>query len=268
MATRYCQLCQRFVSARRKIGVGTLIACIVTFGLWILVIPLYRKRCPICFSDALIDSADDGNESPKASSLYQPAKQGDGAWAQRVGYLIGRHPVGTAVLALLVVWALSRDNLGQQQSGSTSAAPMLPVTGPSRSAPVASVPAFRVFRQKLGFPVPVIVPEHTSEQQLQALLWFIREEVQHGDFAQMGIYEQTSPKKADGGYDFSSGMILIFRGEKCAGENFFDEFAGNGPCGYGDHNAASYHWGIGGDPANDAGDITEPDGNLKIVFGR
>ncbi len=43
-----CMMCQRDVQTRRKIGAGSLILVLVTAGLWILAIPFYRQRCPIC----------------------------------------------------------------------------------------------------------------------------------------------------------------------------------------------------------------------------
>jgi ribosomal protein L37E len=50
MSLRYCQLCQRPVEAKRHIGVGTLILVLFTCFLWIIAIPFYSKRCPICKS--------------------------------------------------------------------------------------------------------------------------------------------------------------------------------------------------------------------------
>ena len=43
-----CMMCQRDVQTRRKIGAGSVILVLVTAGLWILAIPFYRQRCPIC----------------------------------------------------------------------------------------------------------------------------------------------------------------------------------------------------------------------------
>jgi len=48
MAIRKCNLCDRQVDAKRKIGIGTFILFFITLGWWILVIPFYSKRCPIC----------------------------------------------------------------------------------------------------------------------------------------------------------------------------------------------------------------------------
>ncbi len=48
MATKYCDHCQRPVEARRQIGVGTLILVLLTGLIWLIFIPFYTKRCPIC----------------------------------------------------------------------------------------------------------------------------------------------------------------------------------------------------------------------------
>jgi len=53
MAIRYCALCKRNVEAKRKIGVGSLILVLVTGGFWILALPFYQKRCPICIGTEL-----------------------------------------------------------------------------------------------------------------------------------------------------------------------------------------------------------------------
>src|SRR5712691_11771935 len=53
MATMYCTLCEQSVEAQRQIGVGTLILSVLTGGLWLLAIPCYQERCPICKSTAL-----------------------------------------------------------------------------------------------------------------------------------------------------------------------------------------------------------------------
>ena len=65
MATMYCGLCKRPVEAKRNIGIGSLLLALVTAGLWLLVIPLYTKRCPICKSDALSSSQGASGEMPR-----------------------------------------------------------------------------------------------------------------------------------------------------------------------------------------------------------
>lgn len=48
MSTKFCSNCNQRVHPHRKIGIGTLILCLFTSGVWILIIPFYSKRCPIC----------------------------------------------------------------------------------------------------------------------------------------------------------------------------------------------------------------------------
>lgn len=45
---RHCKYCDRPVDFKRKIGFGTIVMIFLTGFIWILAIPLYRKRCKIC----------------------------------------------------------------------------------------------------------------------------------------------------------------------------------------------------------------------------
>lgn len=53
MSLKYCALCKRNVEPKRVIGIGTLILTLCTFGFWLLTIPFYRKKCPLCKSTLL-----------------------------------------------------------------------------------------------------------------------------------------------------------------------------------------------------------------------
>jgi hypothetical protein len=44
----YCTNCERKTGFKRALGFGTLFAVFITFGLWILAIPFYPKRCTVC----------------------------------------------------------------------------------------------------------------------------------------------------------------------------------------------------------------------------
>lgn len=55
MAIKYCTLCNRNVTPKRKIGIGTLICILFTGFIWVLFIPFYKKRCPLCHGVALVD---------------------------------------------------------------------------------------------------------------------------------------------------------------------------------------------------------------------
>lgn len=44
----YCDNCKKRTGHKRKIGIGTFIVTLLTYGLWIFTIPLYPKRCILC----------------------------------------------------------------------------------------------------------------------------------------------------------------------------------------------------------------------------
>jgi hypothetical protein len=60
------------VDAKRHIGVGTVVLLFASGGLWLVALPFYSKRCPICSSSAVttfpVDSeaAHPGISSPEA----------------------------------------------------------------------------------------------------------------------------------------------------------------------------------------------------------
>ena len=54
MSTKYCNLCERKVEAKREIGVGSLLLVLLTGGLWLIAIIFYGERCSICKSKALV----------------------------------------------------------------------------------------------------------------------------------------------------------------------------------------------------------------------
>jgi hypothetical protein len=58
MAAKQCNLCERPVMPKRNIGIGTFILVFCTGGFWLLAIPFYRKRCPICKGSAFTSVKD------------------------------------------------------------------------------------------------------------------------------------------------------------------------------------------------------------------
>lgn len=116
-------------------------------------------------------------------------------------------------------------------------------------------PKFHLFRFKTDQPVTYVVPIDTSDQQLKSLLWLFRKSVRSGDFKKIGI---TRPMvRQYGQLSYTSGMLVVYRGRKCASEIYVDNV---GPCGPGPHESASYQWGLLGDDNrsdffNDAGNI-------------
>jgi hypothetical protein len=85
---------------------------------------------------------------------------------------------------------------------------------PDIARPSIPPPPFRIYRQDLGFPIAVQVAKETSDEQLRSLLWLFREKVRKRRFGELGLKKPTSAKSSSGSYDFNSGMIEVFRGEK------------------------------------------------------
>jgi hypothetical protein len=123
-------------------------------------------------------------------------------------------------------------------------------------------PAFKCFKMKTGEGlVSLVVPPATTDAQMETLLRHIRSKVQQGKFVDLGIRHPTSKRFGKLGYD--AGIISIYRGEKCANEQFLDEI---GPCGYGEHDAGSYQWGVDGDPKKDGGVLRQANGEMRKIF--
>lgn len=134
-----------------------------------------------------------------------------------------------------------------QQSSETVSAPQ-----PESVRPTIPPPKFRIYKFKDDgvSPISVVVPVQTTDEQLKSLLWFFREKVRSHEFKSIGITEEKD------------GIFVLYRGEKCANEEFIDT---NGPCGYGEHDDASYQWGIDGDYDKDTGSI-RINGDDTVVF--
>ena len=113
-----------------------------------------------------------------------------------------------------------------------------------------------------------VVPENTSDAQLKSLLWFFRSKVRAGDFKGIGITQPTT--KQWGQYGYTSGMLVVYRGAKCASEGYVSDAELDksklGPCGYGDHAAAYYQWGLDADPYKDAAATMAKSGDYIPVF--
>jgi hypothetical protein len=44
----HCKNCNQMMGFKRALGFGTLFMVLITFGVWLLVIPLYPPRCIRC----------------------------------------------------------------------------------------------------------------------------------------------------------------------------------------------------------------------------
>ena len=47
---RFCIPCDRYVTPARHLDAGFWLLVLVTSGLWLFAIPLYKPRCPMCNS--------------------------------------------------------------------------------------------------------------------------------------------------------------------------------------------------------------------------
>lgn len=132
-------------------------------------------------------------------------------------------------------------------------------------------PSYRVYKSKTDEGTAYVVSVNTTDAQLRNLLWFFRKKVRAGAFADIGIRKPTS--KNWGQYNYKAGMLLVYRGEKCANEEFISDAQvekGNlGPCGYGEHDDAYYQWGFPStnrDGFFDGGGVRTRDGDVSLVF--
>ena len=48
MRFRYCPACEKETAHQRALGIGTLLAVLITCGLWLLTLPFYPQRCRVC----------------------------------------------------------------------------------------------------------------------------------------------------------------------------------------------------------------------------
>jgi hypothetical protein len=125
-----------------------------------------------------------------------------------------------------------------------------------------SIPSFHFFKMKTGEGlVSLVVPRTTTADQLKALLRYIQSRIQQGKFSDLGIRHPTSRLHGKLGYE--AGIISIYRGEECANELFVTAL---GPCGYGEHDVASYQWGVDGNPKKYEGAVRLGDGSLQKLF--
>lgn len=166
--------------------------------------------------------------------------------------------IGTAV-ALVVALGLQAYQAHSEREDSLTMQHEVPATttpqGLGNPASQTPPPKFHVFKFKTDVPTSYVVPVKTSDEELKSLLWLFRQSVRAGDFKKIGITQPTATRWGKLGY--TSGMLVVFRGEKCANEDYIsDAQIANGklgPCGYGDHDDGIYQWGINGDPVKDSG---------------
>lgn len=164
--------------------------------------------------------------------------------------------IGWFLAVVVVLGAIRGYQLDHSPSQDTPTAVPQPAITPIPTATLPKIPPpkFRLYKFKLNQPLAYIVPVNTTDEQLKSLLWLFREKIREGGFSKIGISQPLS--KQWGQYGYQSGMLLVYRGDKCANETYIsdeDLAKGNlGPCGYGEHDDAYYQWGLDADPKKDA----------------
>jgi len=69
----YCHKCGRKTQWKRELGIGTLIAVIITVGLWAIVIPFYPIRCRECGADS-VSKEEQRDASPNVEENELPVQ--------------------------------------------------------------------------------------------------------------------------------------------------------------------------------------------------
>ncbi len=131
--------------------------------------------------------------------------------------------------------------------------------------PTTPPATFRLYRFKFDDSIgssiiSYVVPANTTDDQLKSLVWLFREKVRSQKFREINITQPTS--KHRGKKDYIQGILAIYRGQKCADEEFSDAV---GPCGNGEHDDAYYQWGVLGDNPNDGPDPDKDEAGIRLA---
>lgn len=218
----------------------------------------------------------------KAESARSRSSAGDVGWVAGRAFVLFMRAgpkawVSAAVLvlfvAIYVTWqGRSADSAkpGQSSPGAQAVNAPTPV---AITRPTVPPPQFRLYRLKFDDGIgqsiiAFVVPTKTTDEELKSLVWFFRDKVRSQNFRDIGVTQPTS--KHWGKRDYVQGMLQIYRGAKCAGEEFTNAA---GPCGGGEHDDAYYQWGESGDdpkngldPNKDEAGIRLSNGNMVTVF--
>lgn len=165
------------------------------------------------------------------------------------------------VILILFAGFLGRSFLNEGQQPTTARKEAAGTQEKAVVLPQIPPPTYRLFKSGTGQQTTYVVPVNTSDEQLKSLLWFFRTKVRTGDFRAIGITQPTT--KQWGQYGYTDGMLVVYRGTKCANEAYISTL---GPCGYGEHDDAYYQWGLDNDPYKDAGAIATENGDFAQVF--
>lgn len=140
---------------------------------------------------------------------------------------------------------------------------MMPPSVRAEKAQLAAAhPPSKLFLQKIDMPTVVVVAETTPNEQMKALLWYLRTKIRTNAFKDLGLKPTDTFYGAPG---YTSGIVDIYRGSKCASEKYTPQGHPD-PCGPSIHKSASYHWGDGNDPHADGAYLVAETGAVTPVF--
>jgi hypothetical protein len=169
--------------------------------------------------------------------------------------------IGLAIIIVGLIRLPSDNSTATTQQSSTPNTSPQP-QGDIHQAATPKPPTYRVYKSMAEVGTAYIVAASATDEELKNLLWFFRTKVRTGGFGDIGI--------TGGQNNYGGGMLLVYRGAKCANEQFLSiaqlEKGNRGPCGDGEHDDAYYQWGINGDPVKDSGGIRGKDGDTAEIF--
>ena len=139
---------------------------------------------------------------------------------------------------------------------------MSPNTRAEKAQLASTHPAYKLFLQKIDMPTVLVVTETTTDDQLKSLLWHLRTKIRANAFKDLGIKPTTTLYGIPG---YTSGIVDIYRGSKCASEKYTPEGRPD-PCGSSIHASANYHWGDGNDPHADGAYLVSTNGTVTPIF--
>ena len=99
MTLSYCPSCNRQTCHKRAFGIGTLIAVIVTSGLWLMVMPFYPVRCRIC-GTIVIAAVGNPDDTPRVTLTVAPTSIAESGGTATVTVTVNRVSFGATTVTV------------------------------------------------------------------------------------------------------------------------------------------------------------------------
>jgi len=128
MHVTHCYVCNRPSGFARRLGFGTFFMVLLTFGLWLLVIPFYPIRCTTCGC-----SRGDAGPAPGA-----PSQRGV------IGGLTTWEIIALVLAVGVILTGLFHTLIGPSSSNNRASAPTESVSSPVRTSAATEDPSIRL----------------------------------------------------------------------------------------------------------------------------